>query len=419
MLPATVRSVPAEQPNILWIISTQWRARALGHAGDGNVHTPAIDRLAAGGLIHTAAVTPHPFGPFARAALLTGVPSPANGVCDYFDPLPEDSRTIAHRLGERGYDTAWFGKWHLARRDPAAPLVGETHARMLVPPGARGGFSLWEGFEGGFLLNDPWLHGTRLPEPVRFSGYQSEVLCRRAGDWLCGRGAGAAPWFCAVSLEAPHPPYDAPAPVPHPDPAGLVLEPNVPRGGEVEARARRELAGYYAHIAATDAAIGGLVDRLRPGARAGRRDTVVVFLSVHGDMHGAQGNFRKGWPHEESVRVPLIITRLAADEAGGREDRPVSLLDLPSMTLAWSDDRRWAPSGDPVAISMPSVVQLPHQCDRVWRGWRGAGWKAVFDADGTHPWLVFDLARDPWERENLAGDPRGDALVARVPRGSA
>ncbi len=411
--PATVRSVPAEPPNILWIITTQWRARALGHAGDPNACTPALDRLAAAGVVHEAAVTPHPFGPFARAALLTGVPSPANGVCDYFDALPEGSRTIAHRLDERGYDTAWFGKWHLARRDPAAPLVGETHARMIVPPEARGGFALWEGFEGGFLLHDPWLHGTRLPEPARFSGYQSEVLCRRAGEWLGERGPEAAPWFCAVSLEAPHPPYDAPAPGPRPDPAALVLEPNVPRGGEVEVRARRELAGYYAHIAATDAAIGGLVDRLRPGGGAVGRDTVVVFLSVHGDMHGAHGCFRKGWPHEESVRVPLIITRLASVTKARREERPVSLLDLASMTLAWAEGRAWTPSGAPAAISMPSVVRLPHQCDRVWCGWRGAGWKAVFDGDGKRPWLVFDLARDPWELENLAGDPRGAAILAR------
>lgn len=418
MPPATVRDVPAEQPNILWIITTQWRARALGHVGDPNARTPAIDRLAAGGVTHAAAVTPHPFGPFARAALLTGVPSPANGVCDYFDPLPEGSRTIAHHLGERGYDTAWFGKWHLARRDPGVPLVGETHARMLVPPEARGGFSFWEGFEGGFQLNDPWLHGTRLPEPVRFSGYQSEVLCQRAAEWLRGRCPEAAPWFCAVSLEAPHPPYDAPAPVARPEPVALVLEPNVPRGGEVEARARRELAGYYAHITATDASIGGLVGHLRRGGAPAGRDTIVVFFSVHGDMHGAHGCFRKGWPHEESVRVPLIVTRLAGRGEGGREDRPVSLLDLPAMALAWADGRAWTPSGAPAAISMPSVVRLPHQGDRVWRGWRGAGWKAVFDEDGTHPWLVFDLARDPWERENLAGSARGDAIVACAPGGA-
>lgn len=406
-----VTSVP---PNILWIITTQWRARALGHVGDVNACTPSLDRLAAEGVSYRAAVTPHPFGPFARAALLTGVPCPANGVSDYFDPLPEETRTVAHDLAERGFDTAWFGKWHLARRDPSAPLVGEAHARMIVPPASRGGFALWEGFEGGFLLNDPWLHGSRLPEPVRFPGYQSDVLCDRAGDWLAGRAEGSRPWFCAVSLEAPHPPYDAPAPAERPDPSRLSLDPNVPPGGEVEARARRELAGYHAHIRATDAAIGRLVEGLSEQAKVAR-ETIVVFFSVHGDMHGAHGCFRKGWPHEESVCVPLIVARLGDAAGASVETRPVSLLELRAMATAWAEGRTWVPSGAPSRISMPSIVRLPHQCDRTWTGWRGQDWKVVFDDHRVRPWLVFDLARDPWEMDNLAGDPRGEAIVAQAP----
>ena len=85
------------------------------------------------------------------------------------------------RLRARGYATAFFGKWHLYRRDPGAQFVGQAHAKIVVPPAWRGGFEFWEGFESGFLLNDPWLHGTRLPEPVQFPGYQSDVVCARAG----------------------------------------------------------------------------------------------------------------------------------------------------------------------------------------------------------------------------------------------
>src|SRR5476651_657529 len=128
------------RPNILWIVTTQWRAQALGCAGDPNARTPRLDAFAAESVNYTQAVTPHPFGPFARAALLTGVSSPENGVRDYFDPLPAGTRTIAHALNEQGYATAFFGKWHLGRRDPHAPMVGEAHAKTLVPPEARGGF---------------------------------------------------------------------------------------------------------------------------------------------------------------------------------------------------------------------------------------------------------------------------------------
>ena len=385
-------------PDILWIVTTQWRGAAGGWAGDPNARTPHLDRLAAGGTWFRQAVTPHPFGPFTRAALLTGVPSPANGVADYFDPLPAEARTIAHRMEAAGYASAWFGKWHLAKRDPQAPLVGEAHARTFVPPEARGGFGFWEGFEGGFLLNEPWLHGTDRPQPTRFAGYQSDIICGRAADWW--RRNSDRPRFAVVSLEAPHPPYEAPVPegIEHPDPAALVLLPGVPRGGAIEARARRELAGYYAHLAATDRAIGALLGKISPGVR-------VVCTSVHGDMHGSHGLFRKGWPHEESVRVPLIISGGQRAEGGGRiDDRAVSLLDLSTMTLAWARGQALVLMGDHRAISMPSVVRLPDQCDRVWRGVRTRTRKLVLNEDGS-PWLFFDLEVDPGERANLVSDP--------------
>lgn len=380
------------QPNILWIVTTQWRAASTGYAGDNQVRTPHLDALAAESLNYAQAVTPHPFGPFARAALLTGVPSPANGLRAYFDSLPQRTRTIAHDLNERGYQTAFFGKWHLARRDPAQPLVGEAHACMIVPPEGWGGFSFWEGFESGFLLNDPWLQGSRLPRPTQCYGYQSDVLCERAGAWL--EQSGREPWFAMVSLEAPHPPYAAPA-------AGVVprsIEPPAQVPVEARAKAAQELSGYYAHIEATDRAVGRLVAAVPPG-------TVVVVTSVHGDMHGAHGLFRKGWPHEESVRVPLLV-RGGADRPpqGKISDEPVSLLDLREMTLAWADGRAWVLARDHAVISMPSVVALPDQCDRVWRGVRTPTRKFVVNADGS-PWLFFDLESDPDEERNLVGDP--------------
>ncbi len=403
----------AAPPNILWVVTTQWRAQACGYAGDRNACTPVLDALAREGVNYAQAVTPHPFGPFARAALLTGVASPENGVRDYFDPLPAGTRTIAHDLASRGYATAFFGKWHLAQRDRTAPLVGEAHARTIVPPEARGGFAWWEGFESGFLLNDPFLHGTGIATPTRFSGYQSDVVCARAGDWT--RRAG--PWFCVASLEPPHPPYDAPSAGVTPRASELIeLAPNV-RRGDGEPKVRRELAGYYAHIEATDRAIGRLIAALSP------TPTYVVVTSVHGDMHGAHGLLRKGWPYEESVRVPLLVR--GPGLSAGRDDATVSLLDLPAMARAWADGVPGPTPVSPAQISMPSVVALPHQCDRTWRGVRTPTRKLVLNADGS-PWLFFDLAADPWEQTNLVADPaRARELAAlretidSAPRGDA
>ena len=400
-------------PNILWIVTTQWRGQAGGFAGDPNARTPYLDAFAADGVTFAQAVTPHPFGPFARAALLTGIPSPQNGVRDYFDPLPAEARTVAHDLRDRGYITAFFGKWHLAQRDPQAPLVGEAHARMLVPPAARGGFQVWEGFESGFLLNDPWLHGTTLLEPTRFTGYQSDVVCARAAAWMRGQ---PAPWFCIISLETPHPPYAAPSGRVRPrPPEEIVLRSNVPSGGPVEQRARQELAGYYAHIEATDQAIGSHVL-----SNPELRSAAVVVTSVHGDMHGAHGLFRKGWPYEESVRVPLVMRPPAFDSSvrpAGQSDALISLLDLGRGAINWAENRTlFCPRATEVKVqrlSMPSVVPLPDQCDRIWRGVRTATRKLVLNADGS-PWLLFDLERDPTERENRVADPRYAVELRRL-----
>jgi arylsulfatase A-like enzyme len=422
----------AGQPNILWIVTTQWRAAATGYAGDPNARTPWLDGLASEAVNYAQAVTPHPLGPQARAALLTGKLSPESGVSDYWDPLPAGARTVAHALHDRGYATAFFGKWHLAERDRTAPFVGAVHAKMIVPPERRGGFALWEGFEGGFLLNDPWLHGTRLPKPTHFKGYQADVLGERAARWSGeqgpsfakateGRarsGEGGRPFFCVVSLESPHPPYHAPAPhVTELKPAELILPANVPRGGEVEKKAREELAGYYAHIEATDRAIGKLL------LEVDLTETIVVFTSVHGDMHGAHGLFRKAWPYEESVRVPLLIRReqgpsfakASQGAAGSKSESPVSLVDLPHMAVAWAEGREWQNKRDNAAISMPVATAIPLQCERAWRGFRTAKHKLVLNADGS-PWLYFDLEHDPLEMKNLAGDPARRGEIEELKR---
>jgi arylsulfatase A-like enzyme len=395
----------SRRPNILWIVTTQWRASACGYADDANACTPRLDALAAQSVNYAQAVTPHPFGPFARAAVLTGVRSPKNGVRDYFDSLPADARTIAHEMKERGYATAFFGKWGVGKRDSQVSLVGKAAATIIVPEGERGGFEFWEGFEGGFLLNDPWLHGTRLTQPTRFAGYQSDVVATRASEWV--RKDSAKPWFAVVSLEAPHPPYAAPAAgIMVRAAAEIILPANVPRGGEVETKARLELAGYYAHIEATDRAVGRLIE-----AAGADQNTVVVFTSVHGDMHGAHGLFRKGWPHEESVRVPFLVRAQGASPRC--DESAVSLADLPAMTVAWAEGSEWKAPQVGASISMPSVVALPHQCDRVWRGVRTPTRKLVLNDDGS-PWLFFDLENDPLEHRNLATESAHAAEIAAL-----
>jgi hypothetical protein len=126
--------------------------------------------------------------------------------------------------------------------------------------------------------------------------------------------------------------------------------------------------------------------------------TLIVFTSAHGDMHGAHGLFRKGWPYEESVRVPLLVH--APGVCPGRRDDACSLVDLCGLTEAYLDRGILPEIETPCAhLSMPGVVALPHQCDRAWYGTRSKDEKRIFNVDGSL-WLRFDLKTDPWEMTN-------------------
>ena len=350
--------------------------------------TPCLDALAEEAIDCVQAVTPHPFGVFARAVFLTGLACPDNGVADYYDPLPPDAITLAHRFGDAGYDTAFFGKWQLYARDPSAPVVGEAHAKIEVPEDRRGGFGFWEGFESGFLLNDGYYHGSSLGAPQRIEGYQSDVVINRAIEFLDTQSSDK-PLFAVVSLDAPHPPYGEATPgIDRPAPESIMLDEAVPQDASIRKSARRELAGYYAHIQATDRSIGNLIQHLKD--RGQWENTVFAFSSAHGDMHGSHGRFRKGWPHEESVRVPLLISWPDGLATARRDPILISLMDLGPTLLGLACGGHWESGEDGrergkdlsgalrlhclgperQRLSMPSVPPFEKQCPYAWTATR-------------------------------------------------
>lgn len=388
------------RPNVLVVMTTQWRAQATGFGGDGNAATPFLDSLAEESIDFCQAVTPHPMGVFARSAFLTGTPCPENGVANYYDPLPRDAVTMAHRFREKGYDTAFFGKWQLYERDRRAPLVGSEHALIEVPEDRRGGFQFWEGFESGFLLNDGFYHGTAIGPPTQIEGYQSDVIVDRWSRYLRSN-IEEGPLFALISFDAPHPPYgEAPPGIVPRSPDSIVLPDEVPQDPSIQETARRELAGYYGHIEATDRAIGRL--RREVERHLDWENTIFVFTSVHGDMHGSHGHFRKGWPHDESVRVPLLLSWPDRVEVARRDPLLISLLDLgpsllglcfPNEHLELASENSGKNLSRAVllemegpewqSLSMPSVVPFDKQCPYAWRARRRIDKTEGAREDGT------------------------------------
>src|SRR5215471_11592021 len=134
LLSAAAAAVPAQPPNVLFIMPDQWRGMDLGYEGNEQVRTPNLDRLAREG-VQFRAVANCPVCTPARSILLTGKYAHTTGTAVNDVPLPESEDTIAKILAGRGYYTGFIGKWH---------LQGGKRMPGFVPPGPRRfGFEYW------------------------------------------------------------------------------------------------------------------------------------------------------------------------------------------------------------------------------------------------------------------------------------
>ena len=408
--------------NVIWVFGDQHCAQALGITGDPNVFTPHIDRMAHTGLHVTGAVAGFPLCCPFRGSLLTSR-YPHRCVPGHEYRMPPEQPTIAHAFKENGYQTAYFGKWHLDgwhERDGRA-------SHHIVPPERRGGFDVWAGYDNNNSQWDSWVHGGEGSEAFhyRLPGFETDCLTDMLIDYVRKQAraiqAGAAkPFFAVLSVQPPHDPYVAPARWMRRHNAGTVrLRDNVPPAASVRRRARRELSGYYAAIENLDWNLGRLRAALEETGVA--PDTHVIFFSDHGDMHGSHGQFRKTSPWEEAIRIPFVIggRRDKYDCKTGRIDIPLNHVDIAPTTLGlcgidapdWMEGTDYSPyrvngremKNEPDSAYLQCVIPTGHG-DSIDRPWRGivtrSGWKYV--CLEHQPWLMFNLNEDPYELVNLA-----------------
>lgn len=429
-------------PNVVWIVADQMRAQATGYAGDPNVHTPNLDRLAAEGHNFTSAMAGAPLCCPARGSMFTGRYAHHSGVAGHQHPLPVSTRTVAHELRDAGYRTCYVGKWHLDgnRSELGEDTFGDGHARVrMIPPERRGGFQDWWGYENNNRPFDCLLHADagQAPKGVevvtaedgmeqfRLPGYETDALTDLMLDWLRRHAHDRVdqPFFAVLSVQPPHNPYTAPAEdMARHTPAQIKLRRNVPPIRGVRERARRDLAGYYAAIECIDHNVGRLRAALADLGLA--EDTYLLFFSDHGDMHGSHGQWRKTSPWEESLRIPLLLGGPSRNhQAAHRLDHPINHVDLAPTTLGLCGlmPPTWMDGTDYSSVAIDSAVPVPVRPDSAYLGipvptghgetidrpWRGVvtaqGWKYV--CLSGEPWLMFDLHEDPYELANHAHDP--------------
>jgi arylsulfatase A-like enzyme len=317
-----------------------------------------------------------------------------------------------------------------------------------VPRVHQGRWRKWLGFEVANAPFDVSYFEDDDPTPRRIEGYQTDGLFALAREALAKRRDASRPFICVVSVEPPHFPLRAPAPLEAAwQGRDLQLRPNFlrapdyeipldtgtfPRGSREEVL--RKLRLYYAMVENLDANVGAMLEYLERTGLA--ESTVVVFLSDHGEMGGCQNlrNTVKEYPFEESVGIPLIVRdpRLpgragaAVADPVGSEDLYPTLLGLAGLP---AEDK---PGMDLTPLIAGRLARLPREgillefvhdlrpaCAfhaQYWRGFRTAAYKytVLGGAEGGRPWQLFDLQADPFEMRNRVQDPACRDLAARL-----
>ena len=401
------------RPNVLLIVPDQWRGQDLGCMGNSDVRTPNLDRLASQGILFRNTFANTPVCCPARADLLTGTYAHKNGMMANDLRLRESETTIAEILGSHGYRTGFIGKWHL---DGGKRLPG------FVPPGPRRqGFAFWAASECDHRHFRP-TYFRDDDRPIVENRFEPEVWTDRAVEFL--KGAGTAPFFLMVSIGPPHDPYGAPDKyMKMYDPAKLATRPNWVEG--VPGAGRKQLAAYYAAMTAVDEQVGRLLKALDDSGRAD--DTIVLFTSDHGDMLGSHGKRLKRKPWEESIRVPGILRYPAKIRPGRTTEALLSHVDMAPTLLGLC--------GLPVSNEMQGAdlsslalgktdkgpesaffqIFVPFAGDGTPHPWRGVRTdRFMYARTEAGPWVLYDLANDPFEQQNLAQDPAHADLRLRM-----
>lgn len=403
--------------NFLIIMADEHSRKICGAYGNRIVHTPNIDRLAARGTRFTKAYTPCPICVPARAAFATGLPVHRTGHWDNafgYDGAPE---SWAHELARMGRDVVSIGKLHYKDADTDAGF------NKIIEP-----MYLHDGI--GDVLGS-----VRDPLPVRevsrrmaerigpgetaYTAYDRRVT-QAAVDWIADKGQELArkPWTAFVSLVSPHFPLIAPQEF-YERYAELELAPTKPRSGPdhpwLEAfrecfvydnfdaeKTRIALASYYALTSFADDNVGRVLAALEESGMSG--ETVVLYISDHGENAGERGLWGKSVMYEESVGIPMIMAGPGVP-SGRTCGTPVSLLDVYPTAISLGSTGDWGTTLLDLANGRDdpqrTVFSEYHAAGAVSAAYmvRNGRWKYIHYV-GFPPQL-FDLEQDPEEEHDL------------------
>ena len=435
------------KPNVLLICVDHWPGNLLGCEGHPAVMTPTLDQLAANGVRFTNAYSACPVCIPARRALMTGTTSKTHQDRIFNEELPMDPKlpTIAQVFSRDGYQTFAVGKLHvfpqrdrIGFHDVILNEEGRHHKGLTADDYEL--FLASEGFAGmeyahGMPTTDYITRTWHLPEYTHPTNWTAREMSR-----IIKRRDPTRPSFWYISFNFPHPPL-----VPLPEYMEMYSQVEIPQPNmgnwarefddlpyalkdrhnrwyahtksfrDFELRLVRR--AFYAQCTHIDHQIRLLVGLLREEKLLD--NTIIGFVSDHGDMLGNHGFYAKGLCYEDSARIPFILVPClnSPDLEYHRIDpRIVELRDVMPTLLELC--------GLPVPETVEGMSLLNNQSreylygefrvgDLATRMIREERYKLIYYATGNRK-QAFDLVEDPFEMCDIAEDPDYKHIIDRL-----
>ncbi len=449
--PGILRAQSKSRPNLLLLMSDQHRGDWFGAAGLRAIRTPAMDRLAAEGVMFRHAYSTTPTCTPARAALLTGQSPWNHGMLGYAKVAQKYPVEMPRLLADAGYHTFGIGKMHYSpQRNPHGfqGLLLDESGRVDSPE-FRSDYRAWFASETpnlnpdvtGIGFNDYKGGVYQLPERLHPTRWTGDCAVRFLESY-----SRSEPFFLKVSFARPHSPYDPPQrfldrtlaanlPAPSIGKWAAKYEPrNTTRDdiwhGRLSAgEVRLSRAAYAGSIEFVDEQLGRILETLE--RRRLLDETLILYISDHGDMTGDHNLWRKSYAYEPSARIPFLVRGPGAAK-GTVSTVPVEIRDvLPTFLAAAGAPVPQSVDGQNVLTARRDWIDLEHNVcyspENHWNALTDGCVKYIYHAQKGEEQL-FDLAADPGETRDLSADPahqatlrtwRGRLTEHLAPRGEA
>ena len=418
------------RPNVLIILTDQHTNDAISYLGNPNLHTPAMDSLAQGGVYFTESYCTSPVCGPARSSLLTGRMPHETGVVWNSTNIDPAYPTVGQLFQREGYNSVWAGKWHLPEGYPAQSNMDSVRGFRVLP------------FES---LETSWDTGEATDAPIAdavvgyLDNYREEkpfllaVSLHNPHD-ICYVPRRPDDYAKASQIEEPLPPLPPNFAVADNEPEFLQEKRRMDHYGEElllthdysEQDWRAYLYHYYRFTEMVDQQIGKILDALR--ANGLEENTIVVLTSEHGDGGAAHQWAAKLSLYQEAATVPFII-RWKGHIPAGVIDRTqlVSGIDVTPTLCDYAGIKnsptftgrslRPVLENPQATLREHLVVELADDkldSTRHARMIRNQRYKYNLYNQGQRNEQLFDLWKDPGETQNLAEKPTYQSVKASL-----